>query len=192
MVSEATTHSLNYFRNVYQETLNWYKSAETKAQIVLTSNGAFLGYLFSNTLSKRDFSWSMPDIRVWANLILLLILVVLMGSIILSFLSLKSRFKKNDLIEIAEIDNKGQTILYNTDFIFFFDHLRHMKTDIVVKQVRTIDENEEIRILINNSIILSKNVKVKHVCVNYSFLLFCISLLLFSVYSVVFLLGTGK
>ena len=64
---------LEYSRRLYDDVLDWYKSADSKAQVVLAIDTAFLAFLTSAIFSEPDklrailavFSWI-----TWLNLAL--------------------------------------------------------------------------------------------------------------------------
>src|SRR5688572_23664204 len=45
---------LDYVRRVYSNVLDWYKSADTKAQVILTVNGLVITFLTSSILTAPE------------------------------------------------------------------------------------------------------------------------------------------
>lgn len=77
-------NKLEYSRRLYDDILGWYKSADSKAQVVLAIDTAFLAFLTSTIFSEPDrlraiiaiFSWI-----TWLNLALMLLsLIVSIGA----------------------------------------------------------------------------------------------------------------
>lgn len=181
-MSQSTENpGLTFSRNIYERALDWYKSAESKAQIVLTLNGVFISFLGGNIFLHDETKDSLADLGIGTFVVIGLMLVGLVSSIVFALICLKSRFGKTKIEQLTERDAKGNIIKYDHSIIFFFDHLRQLKPDIVAKQVNGLKEKDEIEILSRSVVILSQNVKEKHRSVNMSFMMFGFSLIMFAV-----------
>ncbi|MEO6630585.1 MAG: Pycsar system effector family protein [Mucilaginibacter sp.] len=176
MASQTLDHQLAYCRNVYQQTLDWYKSAETKAQIILTLNGVFIGFLGSNVLLQKRAQGN----SIFADLWIVLIGLVLIGiifSVIFSVLCLKSRLRKRE--RKFNVADKNDLTKYRSDMLFFFEGVKQLDPGLFAEKLQGLTPKEEIEILSYDIVNLAKNVSRKHRYVNNSFLLFGISLLFF-------------
>ncbi len=173
-------YTLEYSRSIYNRTLDWYKSAETKAQIILTLNGVFIGFIGSNVFLNQDNLISRGSIGQINLLIIMVMLVSIVGSIIFALLCVKSRFSKLDLEKNSKRNTKGE-IEYDKNLFFFFDHLRRLDPKLVIDQIKDFKYDDEINVLISGLIILSKNVRRKHRYVNISFMLFGLGLIMFTI-----------
>ena len=48
------SNNLEYTRRVYESVLGWYKSADSKAQVILAIDGAFVAFLTGTIFVKPD------------------------------------------------------------------------------------------------------------------------------------------
>jgi hypothetical protein len=54
MSNPKLSHALDYSRRVYERTLEWYKNADAKAQVILTLDGAFSTFLTTSIFKAPD------------------------------------------------------------------------------------------------------------------------------------------
>jgi hypothetical protein len=54
MANNEKSPGLEYARRIFDSVLDWYKNADTKAQIILTINGVFLAFLTGSIFKKQD------------------------------------------------------------------------------------------------------------------------------------------
>lgn len=181
MTPDTHKHALGFLRHRFDSTQNWYKSAETKAQLVLTLNGVFIGFIGKNVFLNEKTTELLQTISFSAQAVVGIMLMCIAASIIFALLCVRTRFVKLDLQKYAQYDEKGNVEKYDERFIFFFGFLGQMKSDVLIKQLEKFGPSEEFKILAHNIVIFSKNVAAKHRMVNISFLLFGCSLILFIV-----------
>jgi len=176
MVSPALDHQLAYCRNVYQQTLDWYRNADAKAQIILTLDGVFIGFLGSNVFLQKRTLGNVVFANLWTILIGLT-LIGIICSVIFSVLCLKSRLSKRER-KFSSAD-KNDLTKYRADMLFFFEGVKQLNPELFAEKLQGLSQKEEIEILSYDIVALAKNVSRKHRWVNNSFLLFSISLLFF-------------
>ena len=176
MASQAPDHQLAYCRNVYQQTLDWYKNADAKAQIILTLNGVFIGFLGSIITLQKHPQGNTVSSNLW-TIFIGFALIGIICSVIFSVLCLKSRLsKRKHKFSGAE---KNDLTKYGTDMLFFFEGVKQLDPGLFAEKLESLTQKEEIEILSYDIVNLAKNVSRKHRYVNNSFLLFGISLLFF-------------
>jgi hypothetical protein len=66
--SDTTEIAAEYIRRVYASTREWYAVAETKAQLLLTVNGAFVTILFGTLFGKLGNAHARFGPETWAFL----------------------------------------------------------------------------------------------------------------------------
>src|SRR5688572_10570160 len=74
--------SVEYARRLYDDVLGWYRSAESKAQIVLGIDGAFLAFLTGAIFTKPDeLNAKIQAFSPWTCTLLGLMTVCLLTSV---------------------------------------------------------------------------------------------------------------
>jgi hypothetical protein len=92
--SEAPREDLgvSYARRVFSDVLHWYRSADTKAQVLLTIDGIFLSFLTGAIFSKPEDLAAMTQRFAWPTWVLLtLMCLTLNASIVSAIMCLWSR-----------------------------------------------------------------------------------------------------
>jgi len=175
--------ALEYSRRVFDGILEWYKNADSKAQIILTIDGAFLTFLTSSIFMKQgNLSTILSNFGVETWLLLALMCLALAGSILSSILCLWSRIYSKDKLD--EILRSGgvdieRSETYKPQFMLFFQFISRLNAEQMAEKLAAVDERYEIEALAHETRILSKNVMKKHSWVNRGFALAGLSLLLF-------------
>lgn len=178
MDERPTDYQLEYARKLFDVAMNWYKSAEIKAQIILTLNGGFLALLGSDLFFGKELNASVNFTPIM-QLLFAIFLASLAASILFALLCVKSRFSKLDVEANTLRDDKGRKTGYKPEITYFFDYLRQLDPNLLYQQLRQFTKEDETRLMIDQAIGLSKNVKTKHRFVNYSFLFFGASLIIY-------------
>jgi hypothetical protein len=171
-----------YTRRVYDRVMDWYKVAETKAQLVLTVNGVFITIGFG-IVSAQPGGVSAPTRPVgpetWG--FMALAVSALAGAISAAaacLLSLHRHNIKTDFKRLG-IDPKNVTNSspYPVETLWYFGHLASLPFDRVVHSFDRIDEDDEFKILAFHVVGLSRVVLRKHRLVNAGWLLTSVALL---------------
>jgi len=175
--------ALEYTRRVFEGVLDWYKNADSKAQVILTIDGAFLAFLTSSVFMEQDkLSKILSGFGVETWLLVALMCATLAGSILSAILCLWSRVYGKDRLDGilrkggVEV-NKSET--YKPQFMLFFQFLSRLQPEQMAEKLSAMNEKYEIEAFAYETQILSENVVKKHHWVNLGFVLAGLSLLLF-------------
>lgn len=182
-MTNENSPALEYARRVYDGVMDWYKNADSKAQVILTLDGAFLAFLTSSIFMEQyELSKILSRFGVETWLLLALMCTTLAGSILSAILCLWSRVYAGDkldgMLRSGGVEvNKSET--YKPQFMFFFQFLSRLHPEQMAEKLSAVTEKYEIEALAYQSRILSENVMRKHYWVNKGFVLAGLSLLLF-------------
>jgi hypothetical protein len=175
----STREALDFTRRLLSETLDWYKNADLKAQILLTLDGAFLAFLTASAF--KDPKALGPIVvrfgpETW--LFLGLMTLTLSGSIASALLSLRSR---GVLRRPDGGDKQGPTRGEEPAAaqMWFFEDIRRIHQVEFQRALHTVDQAFEIDAIGTSVFILASNVSRKHRWVNAGFMLAGVTLLLF-------------
>jgi hypothetical protein len=186
--------SVEYIRRVFDHNLFWYKNADAKAEIILTLDGVFLGFVTSLIFVKQvDLMEILGRFTSFSWLFLELMVVCLTGSIVSSIICLWSRIpiligraQQNYFAE-KKIDAKNiKTYLPETTF--FFQKISWLESTLYQKYMLSTDKKFEISALAIDVHVLSNNVRKKHKWVDIGFFLTGLSLLCFLAFSISYVL----
>jgi len=176
-------NTLEYSQNLYKRVIDWYKNADSKAQIILTLNGVFIAFLTSSIFKSPDeVSRIIFKFGGLTWLCLALMAVCLAGSVISALLCLWSRIEFSagrDEMIIKEIEKLEETGEYSPTLMLFFKTIQMLDAEKFQTQLTKIDEEFEIKALGSQIYLLSKRVYAKHIMVNYGFALFGGALIFF-------------
>jgi hypothetical protein len=175
---EATEISAAYIRRVYASTREWYSVAETKAQLLLTVNGAFVtilsGIIFGK-LSDVAAAGARFGPETW--LFLGIAVAALVSALVCAAGCLWS-FHGNAKEEFAYLGvNPDDPATYRPEVLWYFGHLAHLQLDAAVEALRTADRNFEAQTLSYNVVDLSAKVLRKHRLVNAGWALTALALI---------------
>lgn len=167
-----------YIQRVYASTREWYVTAETKAQLLLTVNGLFITVLSGILLGKiGDVHAGAAHFgpETWASLGTTV--AALAGALICAASSLWSfhgRAKK----EFARLGvNPDEPATYRPEVLWYFGHLAHLQPEAAAEMLRKADQNVEARTLSYNVVDLSARVLRKHRLVNMGWVLTALALI---------------
>ena len=158
----------------FAQALDWYKSADSKAQVILTLDGAFVTFLSTTVFTERDDVQQVIGTFGTDTWILLgLMCLALAYSIVSGLLCLQSR-----IYSPGELDEDFRKVRTNPDVaatyapevMSFFQHVGRLKPEALAERMRSADIDFDIRALSHEVIALSTNVARKHVWVNRAFL----------------------
>lgn len=158
-------NALEFSRRLYERTIDWYKNADSKAQIILTLNGALIAFLTSNIFKNPDDILKLTNkFSSLTCLLLSLMCLCLGGSIISALMCMQSRMGNS--AEIEKLKNSAQ---YLPNELLFFGTIAHLKPDKFQSELKKISKKSEVEGLAGQIYLLSKNVSAKHKCVNCGF-----------------------
>lgn len=182
------SNSIELTRNIYSDALDWYKSAESKAHILLGILGTFVVFLSGIILTKQDdikTIISRFDIPVWIGLGLFSLSMAI--GLFACFKCLWSRFDKKKLVAGL---NEGAT--YPVSRLYFFGHHALHEPEKLFRSLELIDEKNELRVYSYQIIVLSQNVVKKHRWVNLGFVSACLSIGLMLLTTVLYLIDIER
>ncbi len=182
-MSGEESSAVAYVRRLYDNVLEWYRSADNKAQVVLGLDGAFLAFLAGAAFAKPD------DLRVVVHgftavtwFLLAVMTVCLLGSIAAAIHCLQSRLlTRSQLAQLVSAEDRavGNLRPYRPAQSWFFQILAPLDRERLERTLRNVDSAFEIEALSSQIHVLSQNVEQKHRAVNAGFLLAAITLTLF-------------
>ena len=183
MSDSEMSEPLDYSRRLYESVIDWYKNADSKAQIILTLDGAFLTFITSSIFKSPDeLSKITQRFTFYTWLFLALMCLCLVGSIIIALMCLWSRVfisAKRDEALLLEKEKIRGSERYSPSLMLFFKTISWLDHDKFQAQLIGIDKEFEIRALASQSYLLSKRVYAKHLLINAGFILAAASLIFF-------------
>jgi len=185
---ENSNSKLVYVRRLYDLILKWYNNADTKAQAILTLDGAIItiitGFIFLKPLELKKIVCELGPLNY---IFLLLMALSLIVSVVCALNSFRSRLNKNDIMD-APIDNED----IPPEKMWFFGDIATSKKALFKQMVNVIDEEFELTALAEQIHILSANVLHKHQWVNRAFLAFGISLIAFILFATSYIVNLAN
>jgi len=185
-VAEDNTanESLEYSRRIYEETLSWYRSAEAKAQILLTLAGAFVAFLSSIIVSKQaEVESLLKSFGRDTYFYIAIMASFIVASIFSALMCLRSRMPRGD----SRKDPKTSAA-----YMWFFGELRYQKQQEIEEFLLKATDKEEVKALAAQIAPFSYNVTAKHRWVNRGFTFLIAALLFFVLVSASFFLRLSK
>lgn len=176
--------NVEYVRRLYAEVLDWYKNADSKAQVALAINGGFLAFLTGTVFSDPDKLQAVLSrfTGVTWSLIILMVLSLL-GSVGAALYCLWSRIysakEVQQIISTTEQENATSNTYPPGAIMWFFQLIGGLEQDKFQATLETVSQEFELKTLSKEVYILSKNVCRKHLAVNAAFMFVGINLILF-------------
>jgi hypothetical protein len=178
------TSAVNYSNLVFANVVDWYKNADSKAQIILTLDGALVAFLTTSIFkvpSEVSLITQRFTTRTW--LLLMAMCLCLVGSIISALTCLWSRIflgaKRDSVLGREKKRIKAGVKHYPPSVTLFFETISWLDHDKFQEQLLTTDAAFQVRALASQAYLLSKRTYVKHMSVNAGFILAGASLILF-------------
>jgi hypothetical protein len=176
--------ALAYSNLLFANVVDWYKNADSKAQIILTLDGALVAFLTGSIFKKPgellDITRALTP-STW--LLLIAMSACLVGSIISALMCLWSRvfleIRRDSVLGQERRRIKEGAKLYSPNVMLFFKTICWLDHDRFQEQLETTDTSFHIRAIGSQAYLLSKRVYRKHVLVNAGFVLAGTSLILF-------------
>lgn len=164
----------NFAEKLNNQITEWYKQAESKAQIVMSLITSFVillsSLIFTNTSEVQKLIKYFD--RITSITLLMSIFFISLG-LICMYMCLKSRLTVSDTNT-----KKCNTDCYTSDKMYFFgDHARH-EPEILYKSLHQLTEEKILDIYAFQIIAISRNVRSKHLYLNYGFICVVISVLM--------------
>jgi len=172
--------ALDHARRLFDNCTDWYKSADSKAQVLLTLDGAFVTFLTGSVFGKPgDAAQVINKFGSETWILLALMCAAMTFSIFSAICCLWSRtFPQRELkerIANAAPDKDG----YPAQVMWFFQFIHKLDPEIFTKQLLNTDEQFAIKVLASQILELSRTVLKKHSWINLGFASAAISLIVF-------------
>jgi hypothetical protein len=165
-----------YVRRVYEHTFEWYKNADTKAEIILTLDGIYLTIVAGFTfLNPSDLPEMLSRFSLITWVFLVLMAVSLVGSIVCAIGCLWSRIPLSDSAKERFLSDwriepdKAET--YKPEATWFFQKISWLEAEAYKEHLLRADKRFEIKALGDSLVVLSQNVLKKHRLVDCGFAL---------------------
>jgi len=186
--------AMNYATMVFSNVVDWYKSADAKAQIILSLDGALVAFLTSSIFkSPAELSAITHNLTRATWLLLCAMCLCLAGSIVSALMCLWSRvfigIKRDSILGREQEKIRAGARRYSPNVMLFFKTITWLDHDAFQEQLGTTDTAFQIKALASQTYLLSKRVYVKHVWVNAGFVLAGASLIFFLASGVSYLAG---
>lgn len=180
--SAPSSHALDYARHLFDNYTDWYKSADAKAQVLITLNGGFLAFLTSSAFAKGDDLQKLTSrfgIETW--ILLALMCIALTISIISAICCLWSRTYSTRHLrsKLRGLEVSPGCKHYPPQVMWFFQLVRELNPETFINQLLTIDDQFATRVLGAQVVELSKTVSQKHRWINIGFLFASAGLIIF-------------
>ena len=165
-MSTDSEKSVEYARRLYDDVRSWYDNADTKAQVVLAIDGAFLAFLTGAIFSKPgDLKEVVGSFSTWTWSLLALMTLCLLASVISAICCLWSRtYSAKELQEFVEAAQcaKGDSAQYAPKAMWFFQMVANLEERRFRATLEAVNGLFEIEAMASQIQILSKNVRTKH------------------------------
>ena len=176
--------ALSYSNLVLANAIDWYRNADSKAQIILTLDGALITFLTSSLFKRaEDLSAVTRNVTTVTWVLLIAMCACLAGSIVSALTCLWSRvflgLKRDSVLgKERRYIQEGENV-YSPNVMFFFKTICWLEHDRFQERLEQVDEEFHIRAVGSQAYLLAKRVYRKHVLVNAGFVLAGASLILF-------------
>lgn len=173
-----------YARRLYDDVRGWYSNADTKAQVVLAMDAAFVAFVTSAIFGKApsELKAILGLSYWWTWLWLALMTICLLGSMMNAILCLWSRIYSAEQLRLFVDDaqrTSGTSERYSPKVMWFFQMVSELDKDLFLSTLASVDKRFETEVLASQIRILATNVRNKHRAVNRGFVLAAATLVFF-------------
>jgi len=181
--------NVEYVRRLYENVLDWYKSAENKAQIIVTLDGIFVTFVTTSMFDSKNIGVAQLPLITLGFLGLMIVSLAI--SLYHAISCLWSRTYTPD--ELAEaLRQAGVNIsdyqTYKPSTSWFFQMINALDREQFEKRVHHLEQGFEVDALASQIYLLSANVSKKHTHVNFGFAFGALTFLLFVLSGVSYLI----
>lgn len=164
--------ALDYTRRLYGNLVDWYKTAETKAQILLSLDGIFVSLVVGSLLRDRDGTRSTLEefgVETWAAVAT--VGVAISASIFCALMCVVSRVMPRAEMarRFPELADDSAGTRYPPEAMWFFQTISRLDEQRYTTEALRMTAETEARALANQSYLLSGRVLKKHLWVNRGF-----------------------
>jgi hypothetical protein len=181
IVESPPADTLDFVRNLYELEVGWFRVAESKAQLILTVNGIFLGVLFGTMLGKGTNVQSLVGFFGPETWVLLFISVAaLTGAISCAARSLWSWHRRRALEDFRRLGlNPAAPDTYRPEALWYFGGLGLLPVEKAAERLRHFDSAAEVVALSYNAVLLSRSLVRKYRLLNAGWALTAVNLIAF-------------
>jgi hypothetical protein len=173
----SESDAVEYSRRLWANTIEWYRNADTKAQILLGLNGILVAAVAGSVLKNPSDLTAVAarfGPETWVSLGLTGL--TLAGSVVSALLALWSRTASTEHLKEPP-SRPGAQGEYPPRVMWYFQFIAALDLDRFARQLAQVDQAYEIQALASQIHAVSKNVTKKHAWVNRGVLLAGLSLL---------------
>jgi hypothetical protein len=175
---------VEYVRRAYEHTMDWYKNADTKAQIIFTLDGAFLAFVTGSIfMNQGDLAEILQNFTPWGWVFLIIMAISLILSIFCAIACLWSRIPLLPKAKAAFLSDKqiesSKVKTYKPEASWFFQHISWLDKALLPEFFKSVDKDFEVAALSANLHKLSEHVADKHKWIDGSFVFLGTSLISF-------------
>jgi hypothetical protein len=167
--------AVEYLRDMESGLRYWYQAAETKAQVVLAINGAFLALLGGLLLTKReDLARTVAVFGPETWVFLVGMAASIAGSIYCAVACLVTRTRRRNLVKTTFTTrgvDPAKASTYVPEVTTFFVYLAALQVKPFAERMRTIDSKFVFEALASTPVYFSRFVVRKHRWVDRAFIL---------------------
>ena len=165
--SEPASPDRDYTRRVYETNREWYRLVETKAQIVIAANGAFLSLFFGGLLGGSGARAISRDFSLDTWIFLGCAAVSILAAIAAAGVSLWSWHGHGIKKEFERLGvNPESSVTYRPEVLWYFGHIARLNPSAVTEMLRRPCADWEITTLSYDTVDLATKVLRKHRYVN--------------------------
>lgn len=156
-----------YVRRVYERAMDWYKVAESKAQLILTVNGVLVTLAFGTAAGHTDGRelGKAAGVETWCCF--MVVIGALLGAVVCAAACMWSRHGSNykGTFALLGVDPEDPSS-YRPEVLWYFGDLAHLQMGPAAAMIGRADRNFEITSLSYNVVHLARIVLRKHRFVN--------------------------
>ena len=195
-MANKLNENIEYTRNLYQNVLDWYKNADSKAQVILAIDGGLVAFISSTAFySPEEIRVILKEFTPITSIFLTFMFASLLASMGSAILCLWSRIYSADDLKII-IDNaiskaknsEFSNYPYPPSVSCFFQFIERLEKEKFRETLNSVDIVFETKALSNQIYILSGNVRRKHYYVNLGFMFSLAALIFFFLSSISYVL----
>ncbi|GAA0452469.1 hypothetical protein Ade02nite_00420 [Paractinoplanes deccanensis] len=172
MSATSGDHALDYSRRLYANVVDWYKVAETKAQVILSLDGIFISFLIGSVLATSADARDAVKQFAWHTWIALALLAVSLAASVFSAVRClitrvmtPTEARKRYTSEPGQDRPDGQM----PESLWFFQSIAMFDETVYCESALGVDAEAEKAALNNQIYLLSGKVLKKHRWVNRGF-----------------------
>ena len=164
--------AVEYSRRLYDDVLAWYQNADTKAQVVLGLDGAFLAFIAAAAFQKpEDLGALVATFSPWTWGWLALMVFTLFVSMTSAVYCLWSRIyvPSSIMSRVRLEENQPGRTTYAPAVMWFFQYIDALDPKVFRTTLAGVTRPFEVDAMASQITALSHNVRTKHVAVNVGF-----------------------